>query len=187
MDYLVPNIILEEQNIEHGSFFYIVSILGNALALFFFFCPAIGIIKLAQGKIKHETIPYFALIANTLNCILWFVFGLKQPKDSLWIWPSNLLGAFVSLIYLIIYWYYFVEKNMSQYSLYSISTIVGVLSIASGFYYLDPWEAGAGTGWAAVVFNIIMYAAPAQKIVKILLLLFRSNYSKQVITILFLF
>jgi len=168
MENLVPNIILEEHNNEKGSFFYIVSILGNALALFFFFSPAIGIVKLVQGKIKHEIIPYLALIANILNCILWFVFGLKQSKeDSLWIWPANLLGAFVSLTYLIIYWYYFVEKNMSQYSLYSISTIIGILAIVSGFYYLDSTEKGAVTGYVAMSFNIIMYAAPAQKIVKL--------------------
>lgn len=164
--YLVPNIILEDTNNQKGSFFYIVSILGNALALFFFFSPAIGIIKLIQGKIKYDVIPYLALIANILNCILWFVFGLKQSEeDSLWIWPANLLGAVVSLTYLIIYWYYFVEKNLQQYIFYSISTIVGVLAIVSGFKYLDTTEKGAVTGYVAMSFNIIMYAAPAQKIV----------------------
>jgi hypothetical protein len=148
--------------IEKDTFQIIAGWTGNALALFFFFSPAVGMYKLIKGEIEHTTIPYISLIANIMNCLLWFIFGWTIQDDQVYI--CNGIGGVTSIIYLSIFWFYFAEKNVSKYVGLLGLTYVLLGAIWATFQILI--NDSDITGYVAMVFNIIMYAAPGQKIVK---------------------
>jgi hypothetical protein len=135
--------------------------IGNALALFFFFSPAVKIFALWKEKISHTEFSYFSLIANIMNCLLWFVYGFR--RDTLEIWVCNMVGGLTNLIYLIIFWFYFSNKNLVKFSFFFTATLGVLFAIFAVFYWaFDSYEVAGKT---AMVFNIIMYAAPGQKLV----------------------
>ena len=137
---------------------------GNALALFFFLTPAVGMYALIKGKIDKNGIPYILLIASIMNCILWFVYGLRIPQFLIYL--CNGLGMSFSLIYLTIYWYFFVDKKIINFILITIGTYAFLFGIFAICYWVIPEDNKGLVGNFAMAFNIIMYAAPGQKIVK---------------------
>lgn len=140
----------------------VVGWLGNALALFFFFSPAIKIWSLMKEKISHTEFSYFSLIANIMNCLLWFVYGFR--RNTLEIWVCNGIGGVTNLIYLSVFWYFFCNKNTLNYSLYLLATFALIAGIFAGFNWgFSSYEVAGKT---AMVFNVLMYAAPGQKLVK---------------------
>jgi hypothetical protein len=153
--------------VQKSTLQLVVGLLGNALALFFFFSPAIKIYALMKEKIPHTEFYYFALIANIMNCLLWFVYGFR--REVLEIWICNGIGGTTSLIYFTIFMYFFCDKNILKYSGFLIGTLAILGGIFAGFYWgFSSYEV---SGKAAMVFNIFMYAAPGQKIVIFIFLL----------------
>jgi len=165
---LFESFILTDENSD--LFQDIAGWVGNALALFFFFSPAFGMLELIKRKKDHTTIPYISLIANTMNCLLWFVYGLKKEEPIIYV--CNSIGGVTSVIYLLIFWYYFVEEKVANYIGMVLGTLVALGGIFCLCYFLDSMfdmekqTAIDIVGYAAMVFNIIMYGAPGQKIVK---------------------
>jgi hypothetical protein len=151
-------------DVEKDTFQVVAGWIGNALALFFFFSPAIAMYKLIKGQIEYTVIPYISLIANIMNCLLWFVFGWTKQDDQVYL--CNGIGGVTSIIYLTIYWYFFVEKKVPKYIGLVGLTYVILIGIWAVFQLL--LNNNDITGNVAMVFNIIMYAAPGQKLVKLL-------------------
>ena len=144
---------------------------GNVLALFFFFSPAIGMYELIKRKREFSTIPYLSLIANTMNCLLWCVYGLKKEEPIIYV--CNSIGGVTNIIYLVIFWYFFVGEKVVKYLGMLAATFLSLGAIFSLCYFLGDIFSGLEKsteidiiGYAAMVFNIIMYAAPGQKLVK---------------------
>jgi len=152
---------------DKDIFQIIVGWIGNALALFFFFSPAVAMLKLIKGEIEHTTIPYISLIANIMNCLLWFIFAWIKQDDQIYI--CNGIGGFTSVIYLSIFWFYFSERNVSRFVIFLGLTYIALGGIWATFQILI--HESEFTGYVAMVFNIIMFAAPGQKIVKYFIIL----------------
>jgi len=152
---------LLEDEVKNSTLKTVVGWIGNALALFFFFSPAVRMWQLIKEKIQHTEISYLSFMANIMNCILWFVYGLKLHKSEIWF--CNGLGGISNLIYLFIFWFFFSGKNGLKYSGLTGGTIVFLHCIFCLFYYVFESEDVAGK--SAMVFNILMYAAPGQKLV----------------------
>jgi len=135
---------------------------GTALALFFFISPCTLMWQLIKGTKKIQDIPWMILIANSANCILWTAYGAPQGTEKTQVWVCNGIGTLINLIYMIIYFIHLVEKK----PLLSIGVSILITGITVGiffiFYEFVNFEA---TGKVAMIFNIIMYAAPSQKIV----------------------
>ncbi len=138
---------------------------GNAFALFFFFSPIILIYNLILRKIDRKDIPFILFIANTMNCLLWFIYGWF--KDEFAMWFCNGIGLATSFIYMLIVTYFVIEKGVGA----RLGAVFGVIAINSGIFALFWFVVGDDnkeiTGLTAMVFNIIMYAAPGQKLVKL--------------------
>lgn len=139
---------------------------GNAFALFFFFSPAVIILKLIKRQIEVVTIPYLLLMANIMNCLLWFIYGYR--KNDIQVSFCNSIGAVINVIYLAIFWYYFIGKNIPKYLCLDLLTF-GLLS-GIFYFFMFSVEDFEITGYTAMVFNIFMYAAPGQKLVHIILI-----------------
>jgi hypothetical protein len=147
---------------DKDTFQIIAGWIGNALALFFFLSPAIVMWKLIKEEIEHKMIPYILLIANIMNCLLWFIYGIN--KDDYQIYGCNGLGGFINVIYLTIFWYFFAEKKIIKYIIYLVGTYALLIGLWAFFTYSKVDNEIVGK--IAMVFNIIMYAAPGQKLVK---------------------
>ncbi len=162
--------------IKKDTFQIVAGWLGNALALFFFISPIFLIINLYKEKIKAKDVPYILLIANVMNCVLWTAYGVLKNDNQVWI--INGTGGVLNVIWLCIYWVFFFEYNYRIYIPAQIASIYFVFTVWENFFWLFP-NAGQGTeeekndfainiaGNVAMVFNIIMYASPGQKILDV--------------------
>jgi uncharacterized protein with PQ loop repeat len=156
---------------EQTTFEIVVGMIGNAFALFFFFSPAILMFNLIKGKQEVKKIPVILFIATWFNCTLWFIYGYYLGKLPIML--CNGIGTGLSMIYISIWLFYFFEKEMVK-----IITIAANLAISFGIFAAFFWFAGEEhnedvTGNVALVFNIIMYAAPGQNLVLNILTLVR--------------
>ena len=131
---------------------------GTAIALFFYITPVVPFLKLIKGEITWKESPGILLICSFLNCILWSDYGLLGDKFSVYF--ANGLGGTITLIFIVIFLIHLANRNIFYSLLYNIVLLAGVIEIYFLCYYkIDPEI----TGIAANVFNVLMYAAPGEK------------------------
>jgi hypothetical protein len=136
--------------------------IGTALALFFFISPVTLMWGLIKKTVDINNIPWILLIANTGNCILWAAYGFLLDKTQVWV--CNSIGSVINVIYMCIYFIHLVNKKPLE----SVGVVVLTIGIPAGIFFLFyQFVSDDVTGKVAMVFNIIMYAAPSQKIVRI--------------------
>ncbi len=145
---------------KDSLFMNIFGWVGTGLALFFFFSPATLMYNLIIGKIQLKIIPWVLLLANVSNTLFWVVYGILMKKTQVYV--ANSIGGGVNLIYLCIFLIHLVKKNVGLSILVCFSTVVGC---GGTFFVFYEWVDPEVTGKIAMVFNIIMFAAPSQKIV----------------------
>ena len=132
---------------------------GTALAQIFYISPIVPYIRLIKGDIKLNEVPGILLLCSFLNCILWSDYGLLQ--DLFNVYFANGLGATISLIYIVMFLIYLAEKKILLSLVYILFLIACIVELYFIFYYLvDPFP----TSILANVFNVLMYAAPGEKI-----------------------
>ena len=135
---------------------------GTALATYFYIAPIVPYVKVIKEQITIKEAPGILLLCSLLNCVLWTPYGLL--KDEFSVYFANGLGACITLIYATLFVVYFAEKKLllsCLYTLFLIACVVEIYFIC--FYLLDPDV----TGIIANVFNVLMYAAPGEKIITI--------------------
>ena len=152
--------ILEEQDIVGDIFGWA----GTVISTFFYIAPVVPIIDLIKGKITYKEAPGILLICSFMNCILWGVYGVKLKK--LQVYTANGIGAAITIVWIFIFLVYLAKKNVFLSIAYIFLSILIIAGIASLFYFfVDPERDKAViTGYVAMVFNVLMYAAPGEKI-----------------------
>ena len=116
---------------------------GTALAIIFFLTPAVPIYRLVNEQKKINEIPGLMLICSFMNCILWADYGLLD--DAVQVYVANGIGGAISLIWITL-------------------LMAGVGGISYVFYFIINKDI---TGLCAMVFNVLMYAAPGEKIFRV--------------------
>jgi hypothetical protein len=95
--------------------------------------------------------------------MLWFIYGWFNDEFAMWF--CNLIGLVTSFTYLLILAYFVMDKSIGM----KLGSIFGVILINAGifsiFWFLVGDDNKNITGMTAMVVNIIMYAAPGQKLV----------------------
>ena len=132
---------------------------GTALATYFYIAPVVPFWKLIKGEITCKESPGVLLICSFLNCILWSDYGLLTDQFSVYF--ANGLGGTITLIFITIYLIHLANKKILLSCFYNIFLIACIIEIYFLCYYVIPFTA---TGIAANVFNVLMYAAPGEKI-----------------------
>ena len=135
---------------------------GTALALIFYIAPVIPFWKLIKGEMTWKQSPGVLLICSFLNCILWSDYGLIRDQFSVYL--ANGLGGSITLIFITIFLIHVADKKVLLSLFYNFFLICCIVEIYFVFYYLVPYDA---TGIVAIVFNVLMYAAPGEKIYQI--------------------
>ena len=132
---------------------------GTAIATIFYILPIIPYLKLIKGEMTIKEVPGVLLICSFLNCILWSDYGILNNLFSVYF--ANGLGGSISLIFITIFLIYLADKKIVYALLYNFFLIVCVAEIYFLCYYVIDAET---TGIIANVFNVLMYAAPGEKI-----------------------
>ena len=134
---------------------------GTVIATYFYLAPAVPFFQVLTGKLKYEDSLGLLLIMSFMNCILWADYGLV--KNDFQVYFANGLGGSITLIWIVIFLIFFAKKNIGLALVYNAALIAVIVGIMFAFYYLDLEI----TGYCAMVFNILMYAAPGEKIIKV--------------------
>ena len=135
---------------------------GTALATYFYLAPGVPFYKLIKEQIKISDIPGILLICSFMNCILWADYGLLD--DALQVYFANGLGGAITLIWITTYLIYLGKKKVGIALLLIILLMIVIGGISYLFYFIIKKDI---TGKIAMVFNVLMYAAPGEKIIKV--------------------
>ena len=132
--------------------------IGSVISTYFFISPVVPIIKLIKGEISVKDVPGILLICSFLNCILWAMYGLL--KDRFLQYAPNGLGGSITLIWITIYLIYLGDKRIHFALLFNFCLISCIIGLSMLFYFVIDAEL---TGKIVLVFNVLMYAAPGEK------------------------
>ena len=147
---------------ESSLFGEIIGWVGTGIAIYFYIAPAVPFIKLVKESLKVNEVPGILLICSFMNCILWADYGLKTDKFLVYL--ANGIGGTITLIWITIYLIYLGKKSLKIALFLIILLMVLVGGISYIFYKIINEEI---TGKVAMVFNILMYAAPGEKIFQV--------------------
>ena len=131
---------------------------GTALTTYFYLAPGVPFYKLIKEQIKINDIPGILLICSFMNCILWADYGLLD--DALQVYFANGLGGAITLIWITTYLIYLGKKKVGIALLLIILLMIVIGGISYLFYFIIKKDI---TGKIAMVFNVLMYAAPGEK------------------------
>ena len=135
---------------------------GTGLAIIFFITPAVPIYKLVNEQKKVNEIPGIMLICSFMNCILWADYGLLD--DAIQVYFANGLGGAITLIWITTYLIFLGKQSLKYAFPLIILLMICVGGISYAFYFIINKEI---TGFCAMVFNVLMYAAPGEKIFRV--------------------
>ena len=142
--------------------------MGSVISVVFFIAPVVPYYHLIKGKLTYKETPGVLLLCSYLNCVLWVVYGIKLNK--LQVYSTNSIGGVFTLLWICIFLVFWLNKHVLK----SIGFIALVVVVSVGifllFYFVaDPQKDKAVvTGYVVMVFNILMYAAPGEKIYTVL-------------------
>ena len=140
----------------------IFGLIGSAISTFFFIAPVVPFIKLIKKEITVKESPGILLLCTLLNCILWGDYGLLYNRFLQY--GPNALGALITLVWTTIFLIYLADRKVGFVILYLLLMIIAVAGLTIVFYLFVPVEI---TGKIVVVFNVLMYASPGEKMVTV--------------------
>ena len=147
---------------EEDSVGNIFGWVGTVIATYFYIAPVVPFLKLIKGEISWKESPGILLICSFMNCILWGDYGLLL--DRFLIYFANGLGGVITLIWIVIFIIHFVEKRFAMALLYTLILTIAIVGIALLFFFIVPYQI---TGKIAMVFNVLMYASPGEKMITV--------------------
>ena len=135
---------------------------GTGISMFFYIAPVVPFLKLIKGEITCKESPGILLICSFMNCILWGDYGLLL--DRFLIYFANGIGGVITLIWIVIFIIHYVEKRFAMALLYNLILTISIVGIALLFFFIVPYQV---TGKIAMVFNVLMYASPGEKMITV--------------------
>ena len=152
--------IQEEE--KESTFGEIMGWLGLTVSMYFFISPIVPYMKLMREKISYSDTPGVLLICSFMNCILWAAYGIRKEKQQVYL--ANSLGGSITLIWIVIFLIFYGKKIIwisGFYCLFLIGVVSGINLLC---FYIIPNDY---VGYSAMVFNILMYAAPGEKMMRV--------------------
>ena len=136
---------------------------GLVISTYFYLSPVIPFLQVLKGERNYKDAPCILLICNLMNCILWIDYGLL--KDSFQLYLTCAIGGNLTLIWISIFIIFLSKKKIFLTLFISILLLGIITGITYVFYEIIDIKI---TGYAALVFNILMLAAPGEKICNVI-------------------
>ena len=137
--------------------------IGSVISVIFFIVPCVPFYNLIKEKITYKDTPGILLICSVINCIFWVVYGVKLGLTQSFI--TNAIGAIITTVWICIFLIFWVKKHALKSVGFIVLTLVVFVGIFCLFYFVVDPEI---TGYFAMVFNVLMYAAPGEKIYRVI-------------------
>jgi len=118
--------------------------------------------QVLTGKLNYKDSPGVLLIMSFMNCILWADYGLV--KNDFMVYFANGIGGTITLVWITIYLIFLGKKSIYLALGYNCGLIAVIVLIMIVFFILDYNI----TGYIAMIFNVLMYAAPGEKIYRVI-------------------
>ena len=141
----------------------IFPILGTIFSFCLSFSPTVPFIQVFQTKENIEILPEGMLLCQLLNRLLW---------GSVWVLTKRIIplvnagsGIIITTGFLILYIYLYFERNYYKTFLGFIALMCFELTISLGAILFGNVSF---VSLAAMIFNVAMYIAPGQKIVRVI-------------------
>ena len=141
---------------------------GTAIATYFYIAPVVPFWKVLNHKLEYKDSPGVLLIMSFMNCILWADYGLV--KNDFMVYFANGIGGTITLVFISVYLVFLAKENVGLSLVYIVLLLAVIFGIMIGFFLLDYNI----TGYVAMIFNVLMYAAPGEKIFQVIK---TSNYN----------
>ena len=141
----------------------IFSTVGTIISVILSFSPIFPFIKVFKKQEKIDILPEGLLLFLILTRIVWgSVWILTGRKIAL---LNSVLGVFVCNIFVILYFYlYFNRTYLKPF----FSSIILIL-LEGGLLYISVlWGNFTALSYIAMVFNVMMFISPGQKIVRVI-------------------
>ena len=135
---------------------------GTLIATYFYLAPVVPFYQVLTNKLKYQDSPGILLIMSFMNCILWADYGLV--KNDFMVYFANGIGGTITLIWITIYLIYLGKKNIGLACAFNLGLLILVVALMIVFYNIDYNI----TGYVAMFFNVLMYAAPGEKIIRVI-------------------
>ena len=148
----------EENNVES-----VFGWVGAVISIYFYFAPGFPFHKVLKDQMNYQDLPVTLLISSFLNCILWADYGLI--KNSTQIYITNSFGGTITLIWITIYLLYLGKKYFVVSLILNILILLATGAISFLFYFIIDSNI---TGLICMIFNVLMYAAPGEKIIRVI-------------------
>ena len=136
---------------------------GTAISTYFYLAPAVPFFQVLNGKLEYKDSPGVLLICSFMNCVLWADYGLLN--NTFLVYFANGIGGTITLVWITIFLIFLGKKNIGIALALNLALIIIVVGIMLLFYFIIDVKI---TGYVAMVFNVLMYAAPGEKIVKVI-------------------
>nr|KJB18905.1 hypothetical protein B456_003G074400 [Gossypium raimondii] len=141
----------------------VVGITGNVISLFLFLSPVPTFIRIwKKGSVEQfSPAPY---LATLINCMVWVVYGLPMvhPNSTLVV-TINGTGTAIEIVYLTLFLIYCHDKKkrvkVMLIVLVEMIFIAGVTALVLIIAHTTQRRSMV-VGIIAILFNIMMYAAP---------------------------
>jgi len=131
---------------------------GLVICLFFYFSPCVPFRLLIKGQLKVHEVPGVQIMINELLTLTGTAIGIRMKLIQAWL--ANGLGCFFTLIYIIIWLYYYAEKKILKF----IGYLFLFLNICLQVFYIWCWWFPNLDIllWIGVVINTVMYLGPLE-------------------------
>ena len=141
----------------------IFSTIGTIVSFILSFTPVFPFIKVFKKEEKIDILPEGLLLTLILNRImLGSVLILTGRKIAL---LNSILGVSVCNIFVILYFYLYFNRTYLK----TIFSSIILLIIEGGLLYLAVlWGNHAILSYIAMVFNVMMFISPGQKIIRVI-------------------
>ena len=135
---------------------------GTIIATYFYLAPVVPFMQVLTNKLNYKDSPGVLLIMSFMNCILWADYGLV--KNDFMVYFANGIGGTITLVWITIYLIFLGKKSIYLALGYNCGLIAVIVLIMIVFFILDYNI----TGYIAMIFNVLMYAAPGEKIYRVI-------------------
>jgi solute carrier family 50 protein (sugar transporter) len=140
----------------------ILGALGNIIAIIFFIIPITMLIDLFKNRDTNK-IPYLLFIFTILNCEFWALYGMKINAWPIWL--CNSVGIVTNHIFLTIFFIYLDVTTNKKIAYIATQYVSFILSFSVVYIFVNNFKL---IGFIAMIMNILMYAAPLQKLLEVI-------------------
>ena len=137
---------------------------GTCFSIIFYMAPAQPYSRFIRKEVTLNDVPALLLLFSYLNCVSWIAYGLRDEQAKPFV--CNLVGATLSLVFIILFFAFYVNLNVKKGLLITII----IFNLTAEFYYVCHFviKSVKTLGLICMAFNILMYAGTLEKFTRII-------------------